>query len=156
VKVNGNNTKIEQIGTVIIEDFVEIGANCAIDRGTIGDTVIRKYTKLDNLVHLAHNVSIGENCFVAGQVGMAGSSEVGNNVAFGGQVGVGGHLKIGDNVSVGAQSGITGDVEPNQAVSGTPLLPMRDDLKVKVFIKKLPELAKRIKELEKKVETMVK
>ena len=151
VKVNGNNTKIDQIGSVIIEDFVEIGANTTIDRGTIGDTIIKKYTKIDNLVQIAHNDIIGENCLIISQVGIAGSTEVGDNTTLGGQVGIGGHIKIGSNVMIGAKSGVTGNVDDNQILAGHPLMNLKDDLKVKAVQKKLPELLKRVKELEKRI-----
>ncbi|MEG1582357.1 MAG: UDP-3-O-(3-hydroxymyristoyl)glucosamine N-acyltransferase [Cetobacterium sp.] len=150
VKVNGNNTKIDQIGSVVLEDFVEIGANTTVDRGAIGDTVIKKYTKIDNLVQVAHNDIIGENCLIISQVGIAGSTEIGNNTTIGGQVGIGGHIKIGSNVMVGAKSGIIGDVADNQVVAGHPLVNLKDDLRIKAAQKKLPELLKRVKELEKK------
>ncbi|MGL4867764.1 MAG: UDP-3-O-(3-hydroxymyristoyl)glucosamine N-acyltransferase, partial [Cetobacterium sp.] len=150
VKINGNNTKIDQIGSVIIEDFVEIGANTTIDRGTIGDTIIKKYTKIDNLVQIAHNDIIGENCLIISQVGIAGSTEIGANTTLGGQVGVAGHIKIGSNVMVGAKSGIIGNVDDNQILAGHPLMNLKDDLKVKAAQKRLPELLKRVKELEKK------
>ncbi|MCI6153413.1 UDP-3-O-(3-hydroxymyristoyl)glucosamine N-acyltransferase [Fusobacterium perfoetens] len=155
VKVNGNNIKIEQIGKVIIEDDVEIGANTTIDRGTIGDTIIKQYSKLDNLIQIAHNVIIGKNFLAASQVGIAGSTEVGDNVTFGGQVGVGGHIKIANNVTVAAKGGITGNItEENQVLGGYPLMPLKDDLKVKATIKKLPELMKKIKTLEKELEKL--
>ncbi|MGL4987820.1 MAG: UDP-3-O-(3-hydroxymyristoyl)glucosamine N-acyltransferase [Cetobacterium sp.] len=150
VKINGNNTKIDQIGSVVIEDFVEIGANTTIDRGTIGDTIIKKYTKIDNLVQIAHNDIIGENCLIISQVGIAGSTEIGANTTLGGQVGVAGHIKIGSNVMVGAKSGIIGNVDDNQILAGHPLMNLKDDLKVKAAQKRLPELLKRVKELEKK------
>lgn len=150
VKVNGNNQKIEQIGSVIIEDNVEIGANTTIDRGAIGDTIVKKYTKIDNLVQIAHNDIIGENCLIISQVGIAGSTTVGNNVTLAGQVGVSGHISIGDNVVVGAKSGVSGNVEPNQILSGYPLVDHKEDLKIKVSLKKLPELLKRVKKLEEK------
>ncbi|MGL6066177.1 MAG: UDP-3-O-(3-hydroxymyristoyl)glucosamine N-acyltransferase [Cetobacterium sp.] len=151
VKINGNNTKIEQIGSVVIEDFVEIGANTTIDRGTIGDTLIKKYTKIDNLVQIAHNDIIGENCLIISQVGIAGSTEIGDNTTLGGQVGVAGHIKIGSNVMVGAKSGIIGNVDDNQILAGHPLMNLKDDLKVKAAQKRLPELLKRVKVLEKKI-----
>lgn len=149
IKIGGNNTKIEQIGTVIIEDCVEIGANTTIDRGAIGDTIIKKYTKIDNLVQIAHNDIIGENCLIVSQVGIAGSVEVGNNTTLAGQVGVAGHLKIGNNVVIAAKSGVMGDVEDNKMLSGYPLMEHKDDMKVKVAMRKLPEILKRIKNLEK-------
>ncbi|MDO4690829.1 MAG: UDP-3-O-(3-hydroxymyristoyl)glucosamine N-acyltransferase [Fusobacterium sp.] len=150
VKVNGNNQKIEQIGAVVIENNVEIGANTTIDRGTIGDTIIKKFTKIDNLVQIAHNDIIGENCLIISQVGIAGSTTIGNNVTLAGQVGVGGHIKIGDNVVVAAKSGVSGNVESNQILSGYPLVDHKEDLKIKVSLKKLPELLKRVKKLEEK------
>lgn len=150
IKVNGNNQKIDQIGSVVIEDNVEIGANTTIDRGAIGDTIIRKYTKIDNLVQIAHNDVIGENCLIISQVGIAGSTTVGNNVTLAGQVGVSGHITIGDNVVIGAKSGVSGNVEPNQILSGYPLVDHKEDLKIKVSLKKLPELLKRVKKLEEK------
>ena len=150
VKVNGNNTKIDQIGTVIVEDEVEIGANTTIDRGAIGDTIIKKYTKIDNLVQIAHNDIIGENCLIVSQVGIAGSTTIGNNVTLAGQVGVAGHLEIGDNTVIGAQSGIAGNVEANKILSGHPLVDHREDMKIRVAMKKLPELLKRVKALEEK------
>ena len=150
VKVNGNNTKIDQIGTVIVEDEVEIGANTTIDRGAIGDTIIKKYTKIDNLVQIAHNDIIGENCLIISQVGIAGSTTIGNNVTLAGQVGVAGHLEIGENTMIGAQSGVPGNVEANKILSGHPLVDHREDMKIRVAMKKLPELLKRVKALEEK------
>ncbi|CAL7873861.1 UDP-3-O-(3-hydroxymyristoyl)glucosamine N-acyltransferase [Fusobacterium necrophorum] len=150
VKVQGNNMKIEQIGSVVIEDFVEIGANTTVDRGTIGNTLIKKYTKIDNLVQVAHNDRIGENCLIVSQVGIAGSTEIGNNVTLAGQTGVAGHIKIGDNIVIGSKSGVSGDVKSNQILSGYPLVDHKEDLKIKVSMKKLPELLKRVKALENK------
>ena len=152
VKVNGNNTKIDQIGSVVIEDNVEIGANTTVDRGAIGDTIIKKYTKIDNLVQIAHNDIIGENCLIVSQVGIAGSVEVGNNTTLAGQVGVAGHLKIGSNVVIAAKSGVAGNVGDNQILSGYPLMDHREDLKVKISMKKVPELIKKVREIEKKLQ----
>ncbi|WP_286033533.1 UDP-3-O-(3-hydroxymyristoyl)glucosamine N-acyltransferase [Fusobacterium necrogenes] len=152
IKINGNNTKIEQIGSVIVEDNVEIGANTTIDRGAIGDTIIKKYTKIDNLVQIAHNDIIGENCLIISQVGIAGSVEVGNNTTLAGQVGVAGHLKIGNNVVIGAKSGVAGNVADNQILSGYPLIDHKEDLKIKISMKKLPELIRKVRELEKKIQ----
>lgn len=151
VKVNGKNTKIDQIGRAIIGDNVEIGANTTVDRGAIGDTVIGDYTKVDNLVQIAHNVILGENCLIISQVGIAGSAEVGDNTTIAGQTGVAGHLKIGKNVIIGAKSGVSGDVADNQLLSGYPLMDHREDLKVRVSMKKLPELLKKVRNLEKKL-----
>ncbi|MBS9775743.1 MAG: UDP-3-O-(3-hydroxymyristoyl)glucosamine N-acyltransferase [Fusobacterium sp.] len=149
VKVGGNNQKIEQIGSVIIEDDVEIGANTTIDRGAIGDTIIKKFTKIDNLVQIAHNDILGENCLIISQVGIAGSTTIGNNVTIAGQTGVAGHITIGDNVMIGGRSGVSGNVESNQILSGYPLVDHKEDLKIKIALKKLPELLKRVKKLEK-------
>ena len=155
VKVNGNNIKIEQIGRVIIEDDVEIGANTTVDRGAIGNTIIKRYAKLDNLIQIAHNVVLGKNFLAASQVGIAGSTEVGDNVTFGGQVGVAGHIKIASGTTVAAKGGITGTIkEENQVLGGYPLLPLKDDMKVKASLKKLPELLKRVKTLEKELEKL--
>lgn len=152
VKVNGKNTKIDQIGSVVIEDNVEIGANTTVDRGAIGDTRIKEYTKIDNLVQIAHNDIIGENCLIVSQVGIAGSVEVGNNTTLAGQVGVAGHIKIGSNVVIAAKSGVVGNVEDNQILSGYPLMDHREDLKVKIAMKKVPDLIKKVRQIEKKIE----
>ena len=148
-KVEGNNIKIEQIGRVILENYVEIGANTTIDRGAIGDTIVKEYTKIDNLVQLGHNGIIGENCFIISQVGIAGSSEIGDNCTLAGQVGIAGHIKIGDNVVLGAQSGVTGNIASNQVLSGNPPVSVKEHLKIKASLKKLPTLVKKVKELEK-------
>jgi len=147
----GRHHKIPQVGGVIIEDDVELGANCSIDRATLGNTIIRKGTKLDNQVHVAHNVTIGENCLIAGQVGIAGSSTLGNAVMFGGQVGVADHITVGDRVMAGGGSGITRDVEAGQVIAGYYAMPIRDWLKVQSILPKLPEFIKRIRELEKRI-----
>ncbi|HBG93680.1 MAG: UDP-3-O-(3-hydroxymyristoyl)glucosamine N-acyltransferase [Nitrospirae bacterium GWF2_44_13] len=147
VMEKGIHYKIPQIGGVIIGDDVEIGANVTIDRATTGNTIIGRGTKIDNLVHIAHNVKIGENSVIAAQTGVAGSTEIGNYVVFGGQVGVADHAKIDDGVMVGAQSGAMGHVTKG-IYSGSPMIPHRDWLKSMVIFAKLPELSKRIKELE--------
>ena len=149
VKIGGNNTKIEQIGAVELEDFVEVGSNSTIDRGAIGNTIIKKYTKIDNLVQVAHNVIIGENSLIISQVGISGSTEIGNNVTLAGQSGVAGHVKIGNNVMIGGRGAVTGNVLDNQVLTGFPLVPLKDDLKIRASLKKLPEALKKIKELEK-------
>lgn len=154
VKINGNNVKIYQIGNVIIEDDVEIGANTCIDRGTIGDTIIKKGTKIDNLVHIAHNDIIGENCFIIAQTGISGSVEVGNNTTIAGQVGIAGHLKIGDNVVIAAKSGVTNDVADGKKMSGFPLYDHMEDLRIKMSLNKVPKLLKTVKKLEKKIDNM--
>jgi UDP-3-O-[3-hydroxymyristoyl] glucosamine N-acyltransferase len=151
---NGRHHKIPQIGGVIIEDDVEIGANCTIDRATLGNTVIKNGTKLDNQVHVAHNVTIGEHCLLAAQIGIAGSSTLGNSVVFGGQVGVADHISIGDRVMAGGGSGIAKDLEAGQVVAGYYAMPIRDWLKVQVLLPKLPELKKTIEKLEKQIQEM--
>lgn len=148
IKIEGINKKIEQIGTVIIEDDVEIGANTTVDRGTIGDTIIKKHTKVDNLVQIAHNDIIGENCLIVSQVGIAGSTKIGNNVTIAGQTGVSGHIEIGNNVVIGAKSGVSSSVNDGQVLSGYPLVDHKEDLKIKISLKRLPELVKRVKKLE--------
>lgn len=153
VKVNGNNQKIEQIGRVIIEDDVEVGANTTIDRGAIGDTVIKQYSKFDNLVQIAHNVIIGENFLSASQTGIAGSTEIGPNVTMGGKTGVGGHIKIAGNNMFAGGSVITGTIkEENKVFGGNPIVHLNDELKIRASIKKLPDLIKKVKLLEKKLD----
>ena len=153
-ETDGNNVKIEQIGNVIIEDEVEIGANSCVDRGTIGDTIIKKGTKIDNLVHIAHNDIIGKNCFIVAQTGISGSVEVGDNTTIAGQVGVAGHLKIGSNVVIAAKSGVTNDVPDGSKMSGYPLREHMEDLRVKMSMGKVPELNKIVKKLEKEIENL--
>ena len=129
IPIKNKNLKFPHIGRVIIEDDVEIGSGCTIDRGSVDDTMIGKNSYLDNQVHIAHNVKIGSNCMIAGQVGFAGSSKIGNGVSIGGQAGVSGHLKIGNNVKIGGGSGVVKDIEDNQIVMGYPALPLKDFLK---------------------------
>ncbi|MDP4222681.1 MAG: UDP-3-O-(3-hydroxymyristoyl)glucosamine N-acyltransferase [Bacteroidota bacterium] len=147
--------KIPQIGNVVIEDNVEIGANVAIDRATMGSTIIRKGVKLDNLIQIGHNVEIGENTVMAGQTGIAGSTKVGKNCMFAGQVGIAGHLKIADGVKIGAQAGIPGDIrKENAAVIGYPAIDLREFLKSSVIFRKLPDLQAKVYELEKQVKQL--
>ena len=143
--------KIPQIGIVVIEDDVEIGSNCTIDRAALEVTRIRRGTKIDNLVQIAHNVVIGEDCIIVSQVGISGSTQLGNHVTLGGQVGVAGHIKIGENVMIGAKSGVAGNVEPNQVLSGIPVMPHREWLKSAGLVPRLPEFRKTLNALEKKV-----
>jgi len=143
--------KIPQLGTVIIEDDVEIGANCAIDRGALGETRVGRGVKMDNLVHLAHNVTVGEHSFVVAQVGVAGSTKLGKGVALGGQAGVVGHIELGDGVQVGAQSGVAHSVPAGLAISGSPARPHQENLRILSHLPKLPEIYRRLKELEKKI-----
>ncbi len=149
--------KIPQLGNVIIEDHVEIGANVAIDRATMGSTLIHKGVKLDNLIQIGHNVEIGENTVMAGQTGIAGSSKIGRNCMFAGQVGVAGHLKIADGTKIGAQSGIPGDIrKENSVLLGYPAIEPREFARSSVIFKKLPELSSKVDRLEKEVESLKK
>jgi len=149
--------KIPQIGNVVIEDNVEIGANVAIDRATMGSTVIRKGVKIDNLIQIGHNVEIGENTVMAGQVGIAGSTKIGRNCMFGGQVGIAGHLKIADGTKIGAQSGIPGDVKKeNSILLGYPAIDHRDFLRSSILFKRLPEINTRIEKMVKDIDLIKK
>jgi len=149
--------KIPQLGNVVIEDHVEIGANVAIDRATMGSTVIRKGVKLDNLIQIGHNVEVGENTVMAGQTGIAGSSKIGKNCMFGGQVGIAGHLKVADGVKIGAQSGISGDIRKENAVLlGYPAIDLRDFFRSSVIFKRLPDLSLKVEKLEKEIERLKK
>ncbi len=147
---NGEYKKIPQIGNVILEDFVDIGAATTIDRATLGSTVIRKGVKLDNQIQIAHNVEIGKNTVIAAQTGIAGSTKVGENCQIGGQVGIAGHLVIGNGVRIQAQSGIGRNIKDNETLQGSPAFGYGDWNKSYVYFKNLPKLAKTINELEKK------
>jgi UDP-3-O-[3-hydroxymyristoyl] glucosamine N-acyltransferase len=136
---------------VLIEDDVELGANVCVDRAALGATVIKRGTKVDNLVHIAHNVVIGEDCLLVAQVGISGSTELGRNVVLAGQVGVTGHLVIGDRVMVGAQSGVIADIAPGQVVSGTYAMPHPTWLRVQAVLPTLPEMRRTIKHLEARI-----
>jgi UDP-3-O-[3-hydroxymyristoyl] glucosamine N-acyltransferase len=143
--------KIPQIGNVIIEDHVEIGSNTTIDRSTMGSTFIRKGVKLDNLVHVAHNVEIGENTVVSAQSGFAGSSKIGKECMFGGQTGVAPHTVIGNGVKVGAQSGINATIKDNEVLIGTPAFNYNECMKSYVLFRKLPDLNRSVFTLEKQM-----
>jgi len=147
----GRYHKIPQVGIVVVEDDVEIGALSAIDRAALGETRIARGTKIDNLVQIGHSVTVGEDTILVGQVGIAGSTHVGNRVTLAGQVGVAGHLTIGDGVIATAQTGIPSDVEPGKIVSGYPAIDNRAWLKSSAVFAKLPELQRRIRELEQKL-----
>ncbi len=158
VKDGKTNVKIPQVGRVIIEDDVEIGANSTIDRAALGQTIIRRGVKIDNLVQVAHNVEIGEDSIIVAQVGIAGSTKVGKNVILAGQVGVVGHIEIGDNVQVGAQSGVGQNLPPDQAFSGSPAMPHREWLRMVTTLPKLPGMRKILTDIEarfKKVEEAI-
>lgn len=149
--VQGVHHRIPQIGTVIIEDDVEIGANVTIDRARFDKTIIKKGTKIDNLVQIAHNVSIGENSIIVAQSGISGSATIGKNVTIAGQSGVIGHITIGDNVVVAAQSGVTKSIPSNTCVSGYPAKPHVLAKKIHAFTQNLPELFKKVKQLEEEI-----
>jgi UDP-3-O-[3-hydroxymyristoyl] glucosamine N-acyltransferase len=150
--IGGRHQKIPQIGRVVIEDDVEIGANVTIDRATTGETRVGAGTKIDNLVHLAHNVQTGRDCLIVAQVGVSGSTKLGNRVTLAGQVGVVGHLTIGDGAIVTAQSGIMNNVEPGEILFGSPARPHREAMKLEALFGKLPELYDAIRAIKKKLE----
>ena len=147
----GVHLKVPQIGNVIIGDDVEIGACVAIDRGALGPTVIGKGTKIDNLVQIAHNVEIGEGCLLISQVGIAGSSKIGNFTVLAGQVGIAGHLKIGNQVTVTAQAGVMSNIPDGEKWTGAPAQPDKQIKRQLIALQHLPELLKRVAELEKKI-----
>ena len=151
----GRYHKFPQVGIVVVGDDVEIGALTAIDRAALGETRIGRGTKLDNLVQVGHSVTIGEDTVLAGQVGIAGSTQVGSRVTLAGQVGVAGHLTIGDGVITTAQTGIPGSVEKGSVVSGYPAIENRAWLKSCAVFARLPELQKRLRELERRVESLL-
>jgi len=145
---DGTYYKIPQIGTVIIEDHVEIGANCTIDRATVSQTIIRRGVKLDNLIHIAHNVEIGENTVIAAQTGISGSAKIGKHNMIAGQVGMIGHIETADNVVIIAQSGVSKSLTKAGTYFGSPAKEHRTALKIEGAIRSLPELIERVKALE--------
>jgi UDP-3-O-[3-hydroxymyristoyl] glucosamine N-acyltransferase len=148
----GHYHKIPQVGNVVIEDDVELGANTTIDRATMGSTVIRRGVKIDNLVQVAHNVEIGEDTVIAAQSGIAGSTKIGKRCMLGGQVGISGHITIADGSIFGAQSGVPSNIkEPNQIWQGYPVMPIMGFRRLTVLQKQLPDLSRRVHELEKKM-----
>jgi UDP-3-O-[3-hydroxymyristoyl] glucosamine N-acyltransferase len=151
---NGEYKKIAQIGNVVIEDNVEIGANTTIDRAVIGSTIIHKGVKLDNLIQIAHNVEVGDNTVMASQVGIAGSTKVGANCMLGGQAGLSGHIHIGDNSQIGPRAGIMSDVEANAKIMGAPAMPVTRFMRSSVIFEKLPEMYQMINKLQKEIEKM--
>jgi UDP-3-O-[3-hydroxymyristoyl] glucosamine N-acyltransferase len=146
--------KIPQLGVVVVEDDVEIGANCTIDRAALGETRIGRGTKIDNLVQVAHNVVIGENSILVAQVGISGSVKIGKGVAIGGQAGLVGHIEVGDGVQITAQAGVTNSVKAGQIVGGTPALPYREAIRVHTVLAKLPEIYQRLKQAEQKIKEL--
>lgn len=145
---DGSFKKVPQIGNVVIEDSVEIGANTTIDRATIGSTIIRSGAKLDNLIQVAHNVEVGNSTVIAAQVGVSGSTKIGSGVMIGGQAGLVGHIQVGDGARINAQSGVSKSIEPGKAVTGSPAFDYTSALRSQAASRKLPELEKRVKELE--------
>ncbi|HET9746342.1 MAG TPA: UDP-3-O-(3-hydroxymyristoyl)glucosamine N-acyltransferase [Chitinophagaceae bacterium] len=154
-QADGSFQKVPQIGNVVVEDNVEIGANTTIDRATIGSTIIKSGAKLDNLIQIAHNVEIGNSTVVAAQAGISGSTKVGKGVMIGGQVGIVGHINIGDGAKINAQSGVSKSIDPGKAVTGSPAHDYTSALRSQAISRKLPELEKRIKELEALVKQLI-
>jgi len=152
---NNEYKKIAQIGNVILEDNVEVGANCTLDRATMGSTIIRKGAKLDNLIQVAHNVDVGENTVLAAQAGIAGSSKIGKNCMFGGQVGIAGHISIADNTKIGAQAGVGGSIKKEgQVLMGSPVIDVKQFYKSSVIFRRLPELKKQLDQLQKEIDSL--
>ena len=156
VTVDGRHVKIPQIGTVIIENDVEIGANVTIDRARFDKTVVGEGTKIDNLVHIAHNVIIGKHCLIVAQVGISGSSKIGNYVILAGQVGIVGHLTIGDGAIITAQSGVSKSIKAGEQVFGTPCQPLRQAFRNNAHIQRLDQYVETIKDLKKRIEELEK
>lgn len=152
---DGSYNKIPQLGNVVLEDDVEIGANTVVDRATLGSTILRKGVKLDNLIQIAHNVEIGKNTVIAAQAGIAGSTRIGNQCVLGGQVGVAGHLHIADGTSFGAQAGVPKTITvPNQAYQGSPSIPIGNFQRSTIAFKNLPEIQKTIYALQKQIQDL--
>lgn len=151
VQHEGRHHKIPQLGGVTIEDDVELGANITIDRATLGQTLIKQGTKIDNLVQIAHNVTVGEHDIIVAQVGIAGSTTIGHHVMIGGQAGLADHLTIGDQVMIAARAGVNRSLESNQIVSGAPVMPHETWMKAQAVIPRLPELRQLVRSLEQRV-----
>ncbi len=156
VQENGTHVKIPQVGKVIIEDDVEIGSNVSVDRATLGETIIKEGTKIDNHVQIAHNVEVGRNVILVSQVGISGSCKIGDNVMLAGQVGIADHVRIGDNTMVGAKSGIGKNLPANSMVSGAPAFEHRKWRRTQACLPKIPDIFKKIRELEKKINDLEK
>jgi len=154
-QTDGSFRKVPQIGNVVIEDYVEIGANSTIDRATMGSTVIHKGVKLDNLIQIAHNVEVGESTVMAAQAGISGSTKVGRHVMIGGQAGIVGHIEIGDGVKINAQSGVSKSLDAGKAVTGSPAFDYTSALRSQAISRRLPDLEKRVKELEKMIKLLL-
>ncbi len=151
---DGHYEKIAQVGNVVLEDYVEVGANTTIDRATMGSTVIRRGVKLDNLIQVAHNVEIGENTVMAAQVGVAGSTKIGKNNMVGGQVGFAGHIHVGDGNQFGAQSGVPNSVGDANRLIGSPAIRDLDFARQVVYLKRMADLIKRVNELENEIKKL--
>jgi UDP-3-O-[3-hydroxymyristoyl] glucosamine N-acyltransferase len=155
-QADGTFKKVPQIGNVVVEDNVEIGANATIDRATIGSTLIKSGAKLDNLIQIAHNVEVGNNTVIAAQSGVSGSTRIGNNVMIGGQAGIVGHIAIADGSKINAQSGVSKSIKtPNTAVTGSPAFDYTSALRSQALSRNLPDLEKRLKELEMQVKQLL-
>lgn len=154
-QADGSFKKIPQIGNVVVEDDVEIGSNTTIDRATMGSTVIKTGAKLDNLIQVAHNVEIGPSTVIAAQAGISGSTRIGKGVMIGGQAGIVGHIQLGDGAKVNAQSGVSKSIEAGKAVTGSPAFEFTAALRSQAAARKLPELEKRVKELEKMLQELL-
>lgn len=152
--IDGEHVKMPQVGRCVIDDDVEIGANTTVDRGSLGDTRVERGVKLDNLVHVAHNATVGARSLMAALSGVAGSTRMGKGVWLGGQAGIINNLDIGDGVRIAVKSGVLRDVKPGETVSGTPARPHRDELKRQALVARLPKLIARVKALEKEIETL--
>lgn len=153
-QADGTYKKLHQIGNVILEDNVEVGANTTIDCATMGSTIVRKGAKIDNLVQIAHNVDVGENTVMAALVGIAGSTTIGKNCQFGGQVGITGHVKVGDNVSCGAKTGITGNVPNGKTLMGSWAMDASKFRRVNAVFRNLPELFNEVHQLKKEIKNL--
>lgn len=154
-QADGTFKKVPQIGNVVIENNVEIGANATIDRATIGSTIIKEGAKLDNLIQVAHNVEVGHNSVIAAQAGVSGSTKIGNNVMIGGQAGIVGHIQIADGAKINAQSGVSKSIKfPNTVVTGSPAHEYSAALRSQALNRKLPELEKRLSELERLIKQL--
>ena len=147
-KTDGEYSKVPQLGNVIIENGVEIGANTTIDRATIGSTIVHRGVKLDNLIQIGHNVEIGAHTVIAAGTGVSGSTRIGEQVMIGGQVGIAGHIRIGNNVKIGAQSGVSKDVPDGKVLNGTPATDYATSFRQLALVRQLPEMERRIRLLE--------
>ncbi len=156
VQQDGRHHKIPQLGGVTIEDDVELGANVTVDRATLGQTVIKRGSKVDNLVQIAHNVTVGEHTILVAQIGIAGSTEIGNHVMIGGQAGIADHVRVGDFVKIAARAGVNRDIESKQIVAGAPVMPYEVFLKSHAIFPLLPDLRHRLRQLEEQVRNLEK